>query len=283
MIARTVLTASLLAAIAAPALAAPPLTLYPERIGAETARYYRGNAAVMLKTPSGTVELRPMPVEKGRMAIAVAVYNASGRPANFGTENITASLNGMPIPVPSADELADEAKRKARNARIGTALFAGALAGVASTAHSGGTYYRHVGGPHGGYTQAIHWQNDTPGIVGATAAIAGGAMVIHGIDKKLDYTLDQINGQVLRTTTIDPGSSFGGLVMLPTGKDAAYPAEIRLTVSFNGVPYPFAFRLTPAGMAVPPPFPASARADTMPYQPEQPPVAPAPPTYRGGQ
>jgi hypothetical protein len=109
-----------------------------------------------------------------------------------------------------------------------------------------------------------------PGIVGATAAVAGGA--IHGIDRKLDYTLDQINGQILQTTTVDPESSLGGVIVVPIGKDTAYPAEIRIMIDFNGVAYPFAFRLSPDGMNVPPPFPATARSDVMPYAPQQPPM-----------
>jgi hypothetical protein len=283
MNARLCLVPVLAISLVAPAFAAPPLALYPERIGAETARFYRGNAAVILETPSGSIEIRPMPVENGRIQFAIAVYNKSGRPANVGTENVSATLNGLPVPVPSYEQLADQAQQKARNAKIGAALFTGVLAGVASTASNHGTAYRHVGGPRGGYTQAIHWHDDTPGIVGATAAVAGGAMVIHGIDKKLDYTLDQLGGQVLKTTTVDPGSTFGGMVVVPTGKHIAYPAQIRLTISFNGVSYPFAFRLTPSGTDVPPPLPATAQAAAMPYSPEQPPVGPMPVAYPVGR
>lgn len=279
MIVRTVMTGMLVSAVVSPAFATSPLALYPEQIGQETARFYRGSAAVMLQTPSGTIEIRPMPVEKGRVQLAIAVYNKSGRPANFGIENISASVNGIPVPVPTSEQLADQARQKARSAKIGAALLTGVVAGVASTASSHGTAYRHVGGPRGGYTQAIHWHDDTPGIIGATAAVAGGAMVIHGIDKKLDYTLDQLGGQILQTTTVDPGSTFGGLVVVPAGKDLAYPAQLRLQISFNGVAYPFAFRLTPPGMNVPPPLPATRQESAMPYKPEQPPMTATPATY----
>jgi hypothetical protein len=283
MKAQSLLSAALLCAISTPLVATPPLVLYPERIGAETARFYRGSAAVMLKTPAVTVEIRPMPVEKGRVTLAIAVFNQSRQPGNFGVENVTATVNGMPTAIPSAAQLADDAQRKARNAKIGAALFAGAIAGVASTAHNEGTYYRHVGGPHGGYTRAIHWEDNTPGVIGATAAVAGGALVIHGIDKKLDYTLDQLGSQILQTTTIDPGSSFGGMVVIPTEKRPAYPAEVRLQVSFNGHVYPFAFRLTPSGMNVPPPLPAAAQQAALPAQPQPGPMGPSPAPYPGGQ
>ena len=41
--------------------AAPPLTLQPISIGAETARFDRGVATVSLTTLAGAVEVRPLP------------------------------------------------------------------------------------------------------------------------------------------------------------------------------------------------------------------------------
>jgi len=276
---KRIVSAAVLLAVTTPALATPSLTLYPEHIGAETARYYRGAAAVLLQTPSGSVEIRPVPVEKGRIAFAIAVFNQSGRPANFGTENVYAMVDGVGVAVPTHDQLADDAERKARNAKIGTALFAGVLAGVASTASIHHSYQQNVYTPHGSYSRSISWHDDTPGILGATAAVAGGALVIHGIDKKLDYTLDQLNSQILETTTVDPGSTFGGLVVVPDQGKHAYPQEIALQIQWNGVTYPFAFRLTPSGLNVPPPFPATAQDAAMPYRPEQPAMPPAPSPY----
>ena len=256
---RLFLTATLVAAIATPAMAAPALTLYPVHIGAETARFDRGAATLSLQTPTGTVEVRPMPVEKGKLAFSVAVFNQSKVPAHFGTENIGATINAIPVAVPTRDQLADQARKKARGAKIGTVLATGVLAGAASTASSSGTYYHYVAGPRHGYAQAIHWEDNTPGVIGATASIAGGAMMVQSIDQKLDYTLDQLGTRILQTTTVDPGSSFGGLVIVPTGKGLAYPAEVGLQIAFGGKVYPFAFRLTPAGTNVPPPLPAAAQ------------------------
>jgi hypothetical protein len=254
---RPIVGAVSIAVLATPTLAAAPIALHPERIGAETARFDHGRAIVRLKTPTGIVEIRPMPVEKGRLSFAVAVINRGDGPANFGIENISATLNGLPIAVPDHAQLAAKAQEKARARQIGVGLLAGALAGIASTASNQGTYYRHVHGPRGGYTRAIHWENNTPGVIGATAAVAGGAMAIRGIDRKLDYTLDRLGAQVLQTTTVDPGSSFGGLVIVPVDRRAAMPAQIVLHVSFNGIAYPFAFRMAPPGAALPPPLPAT--------------------------
>ncbi len=135
MIHRSVAVATmLLASLSSMAEATPPLILYPQHLGVETARYDRGRATISLRSPTATIEIRPLPVEKGQVAFSVAVFNHGPRPANLGIENIGAMVNGVPMPLPTYAQLADDAERRARNAKIGTALFAGVLAGVASTA-----------------------------------------------------------------------------------------------------------------------------------------------------
>lgn len=115
--------------------AAPPLTLQPISIGAETARFDRGIATVSLTSPAGAVEVRPLPLRDDRtLAFSVAVYNRSGRAANFGTENVTASFDRVPLRVLTHDDLADAATHKARDRQVGALALAGVLAGVASTA-----------------------------------------------------------------------------------------------------------------------------------------------------
>lgn len=254
-------------ALTLPTSASAQSTLYPERIGAETARYYRGQPAVSLRQPTGTIEVRPVRVEKGKAMFALAVFNEGAQAANFGIENILASVNAIPVGLPTYQQLVADAEDKARGARIGTIIAAGALAGIASTASNRGTYVRHVSGPRRSYTRVIHWRDDTPAILGATAAIAGGAMVMRGIDRKLDYTLDQLGAEILQTTTVDPGSSFGGLIVVPIPKDRGFHGQIQLTVMFNGTAYPFAFRLTPPGAPPPAPLPATALADGIPPAP----------------
>jgi hypothetical protein len=50
---------ALLASVSTIANAAPAMTLYPQQIGAETARYQHGSATISLKSPTATVEIRP--------------------------------------------------------------------------------------------------------------------------------------------------------------------------------------------------------------------------------
>lgn len=261
--------------IPAMAVAATPIALYPVKVGAESARYDRGRATVNLELPDGAVEIRPVSTGKDEVSLAVAVFNKSGRPANFGLENIRVRINGTPAYLPTHDQLMANARDKARDRKIATALIAGVAAGAASTLSNSYSYHQRVYTPHGSYGRTIRWEDNMPGIVGATAAVAGGAVVIHGIDRKLDYTLDRIDGSILQTTTVDPGNSFGGVVVVPFDRKMPLPAEIRVEIDWNGTPYMFGFRLTPQGVAVPPPFPATTRAEAIPAGARQP-VAPGP-------
>ncbi|MCJ2183651.1 hypothetical protein MTR62_13260 [Novosphingobium sp. 1949] len=244
-----------------PVHAEAPVMLYPVHIGAETARYERGTPTVSYDMPRGSVQIRPLPVEDGRVAFSVAVFNKGMRAANFGTENISATVNGSPASIPTYDQLVHAAETKAHEAKIGTALLAGVLAGVASTASNEGTYYRRYGGPGHGHVEAIRWHDDSPGRAGAAAVVAGGAMAIRGIDDKLDYTLEELGGQALRTTTIDPGASFGGMIIVSGVRRDDRHADIRLAIDFDGVRYPFAFRLAPVGAG-----PATSMPATQPVE-----------------
>jgi hypothetical protein len=248
-------------------LAATPMTVYPERIGAETARFDHGNATVHLEGAGGAVDVRPLPARNGRLLFAVAVINKGDHPVNFGIENLSAAINGIPVVLPTHDQLVSDAQNRARNKKIGVAIFSGILAGVASTASFHQHYQQNVYTRHGVYTNTISWHDDTPGILGATAAVGAGALVIHGIDRKLDYTLNAINNRVLETTTVDRGSSFGGVVVVPM-KDKRPSSEVRLQVSFDGVLYPFAFRVGGSSGQLPPPLlPATVQPASISGQP----------------
>lgn len=256
--------AAMALSICGTAIAATPLALYPVRIGAETARYDHGRATVNLELPGGAVEIRPVSIGKGEIALGIAVFNTSGRPANFGIENVDVLMNGVPAYLPTHDQLMADTRDKARDRKIAAALVTGVVAGAASTMSNSYTYRQRVYTPHGVYGRTIRWQDDTPGIVGATAAVAGGALAIRGIDRKLDYTLDRIDGSVLETTTVDPGASFGGVAVVPFDRKMPLPVDMRVNVRWNGRLYPFGFRLTPSGVAVPAPFPATPRAEAIP-------------------
>lgn len=245
------------------AFAREQASLYPVQIGAETARYRQGVPTLHLETSTGAVEMRPLPVSDRRLSFAVAVYNKGEAPANFGPENVWASIG----PTLTVDELEAEARRRATGRKIATALVAGTIAGIASTASTHGTYYGWTPSRRGPVPTAIHWEDNTVGVVGAAAAVGGGVMAIHGIDKRLDYTLGRLGDEILQTNTVDPGASFGGVVVVPMARDAS-TKDIRVTVRWNGHDYPFAFRLSRAGEPKPPPFESATPAEVQ-IDPEQ--------------
>lgn len=239
----------LLLVVPSAALAGDPPTLSPVRIGAETARYWQGVATVHLETPTGAVEVRPLPIRDGQIPFALAVYNKGSAPTNFGPENVWVSIG----PVLTREQLEANARRRATGAKVATAIIAGTLAGIASTASTQGTAYGWTPTRRGPVPTAIHWEDHSIGVVGAAAAIGGGALAIHGIDKRLDHTLNRFQSEILQTSTVDPGASFGGMAVIPFSRKQPHPSEIRLTVRWNGADYPFAFQLTRPG--APPPLP----------------------------
>lgn len=231
--------------------------LVPLQLGAETARYHQGVPTLHLETSTGAVEVRPLPVRDGQLSFAVAVYNKGDAPANFGPENVWSSIGR----VLTKEQLEDDARRRAMGAKIATAIIAGTLAGVASTASSHGTYYGWARTPRGPVPTAIHWEDHSVGVLGAAAAVGGGALAIHGIDRRLGYTLDRFESEILQTNTVDPGASFGGTAIIPIERRQSLAPEIRLTIRWNGADYPFAFRRTAADAPPPPPFESATPKD----------------------
>lgn len=268
---RTIIAGLLVISVPSAALAATtPPELYPVRIGAETARYDRGRVTLNLELPGGAVEIRPVSTDRGQVSLAVAVFNNGEDPANFGIENIGAQVNGTPVYLPSHDQLIASSQADARDKKVATALFAGLLAGAASTMSNNYSYHQRIYTRHGVYGRTVQVQDNTPGVVGAAAAVAGGAVMIHGINRKLDDTLNEIDGTVLQTTTVDPGNSFGGVIVVPMNKKMALPADILIDISWNGATYPFSFRLMLPGVGTVPPFPATPAYEGIPPNARQP-------------
>ncbi|MBB4148671.1 hypothetical protein [Sphingobium scionense] len=234
-----------------------PAMLVPVQLGAETARYHQGVPTLHLETPTGAVEVRPLPVRDGQLSFAVAVYNKGDAPANFGPENVWSSIG----PVLTKEQLKDGVRRRARGAKIATVIIAGTLAGVASTASSHGTYYGWARTPRGPVPTAIRWEDHSVGVLGAAAAVGGGALAIHAIDRRLGHTLDQFESEILQTNTVDPGASFGGMAIIPIERRQPLAPDIRLTVRWNGADYPFAFRPTGADAPAPQPFESATPRD----------------------
>jgi hypothetical protein len=230
------------------------LMMYPVQTGAETLRFQTGVPTLNLETPTGAIQITPLPFDHGKVAVGISVYNKGLQSANFGVENITAQIAGRPIAVLSSAELQKRAKSRAMWSQIGLAVLAGAAAAAVSQAHTTERSYGSFRTPRGTYRWASSYRDNSIGVLGATAAVAGGTAGIIGIQNRLDYTLENLSNEIIQTTTIDPDSSYGGRVVLEKDPKAKAPYDVRVVMSLNGTAYPFVFRVTKEGVNVPAPF-----------------------------
>ena len=266
-------------AVTGQALAAD-LILYPVQAGSETIRYRTGIPTLNLETASGSVTVTPLPLDHNHATFGVAVYNKGDNSTNFGIENVTASVAGKPIPVLSREELQRRAKSRAAWSAVGIALLAGVAAAAASSAHTTDHYYGNVRTPRGTYYWSSSYRDNSLGVLGASAAVAGGTAGIVGIQNRLEYTLGTLATDVVQTTTIDPDNSYGGEVVIEKPSSMSLPYDVTLTMHFNGADYPFTFRMTEQGKNKPAPFtdaalgnhprvPQPAAAPMTPQKPSQ--------------
>ena len=252
MILNRVLCALVAASVSVSAAAGP--MLYPVQTGAETIRFRMGVPTLNLETETGGVQITPLAFDHGHITVGVGVYNKGTQPANFGIENITATIAGHPIVILSSAELQKRAKSRAMWSQIGIAMLAGAAAAAASQAYTTNSYNGYLRTPHGNYSWASSYRDNSIGVLGATAAVAGGTAGIVGIQNRLDYTLQNLANEIVQTTTVDPDASYGGRVVVEKDPNAKMPYDVRIALSLNGAEYPFVFRVTKEGVNLPPPF-----------------------------
>jgi hypothetical protein len=262
--------------LAAPA-AARDLILYPVQVGPETIRYRTGIPTLNIETESGAVTITPLPLDHNHATFGVAVYNKGQTSTNFGIENVTATVNGQPIPVLSREELQRRAKSRATWSAIGVAFLSGLAAAAASTAHTTSHSYGNVRTPHGTYFWSATYRDNTIGALGAGAAVGAGAAGIVSIQNRLEYTLGTLATDVVQTTTVDPDNSYGGEVVIEKPKGVKVPYDVTVTMHFNGVDYPFTFRMAEQGRDKPPAFTDAALVTPKPAPAPPPaPISPAP-------
>jgi hypothetical protein len=262
---RYVIAGAILVGISANSIAAP-LVLYPIQTGAETVRFRQGVPTLDLETPTGAIEITPLPFDHGHVTFGLGIYNKATQPANFGIENVAANVDGQPVSVLAVDELEKRAKSRAMWSQIGVAVLAGAAAGAMANAHTTNTYHGYMRTPRGSYSWATSYRDNSVGVLGATAAVAGGAAGINGIQNRLDFTLANLANEIVQTTTVDGNGSYGGRIVLEKTPTAKLPYDVHVTINWNGVQYPFVFRVTKQGVAVPQPYTAGPIA----YAPQAP-------------
>jgi hypothetical protein len=201
-------------------------------------RYLKGQATFISAEPQSVVQVG-VPEHPGahHLAVMVVALNRSTRPESLGYENVTVrTTSGAPVKLLTYEELQHQARVRAGWATA----FGVALTGLSMYAAIRGSYY---GGYHGyGYYSPVAAQ------IGVANATAISAATFSSISQQLDATMQRLDGEVLRTTTIDPGDAFGGAVVFDLPPKTPIQ-DLIVTVSYAGETHELALNATAAAAA----------------------------------
>lgn len=208
-----------------------------------TMRYVRGVPTAQIDDGLSTVNITPLGNDHNKLRFAVTFFNKGQQPANFGIENVRATLGGNPHVVLDKDQLVRIAKKR-EGWKMAAVAMAGGLAAASAAANAGRSEYNStMVAPSGRvYRYNATYVNHTERALVTGAAAAGTAYAVSQIQNGLDEITANLNGEILQTTTVDPGSGYGGLVMIDKLKaKGAYDLPLNLIVSVNGRDYAFQF------------------------------------------
>lgn len=168
--------------------------------------------------------------DKKSVSFVIGILNTSGQPLNFGPENITVRPTGMQSIALTTYEEAMEAERKKEGrekfwSRVG-AIGRGLSASNAGTTYTSGTY----GGTTSGWVGNDLVTAQTGGTYSGTQYNSGAALAAQRNAQEMNVqdraNLEQkwanrtaATNNLLRTTTVDPGTMYGGIATFPIGKE----------------------------------------------------------------
>ncbi|MCD2322775.1 hypothetical protein LQ953_01950 [Sphingomonas sp. IC-56] len=234
---------------ASPALARDKYVVQPIQIGTETVRYVRGDASVSLFKEHGSIQVQPLAFDHGSLSFAIAVYNDGQVPADFDVANIRVTVLGQQTALLSRDALEKKAKNRAMWKQIGIAAIGGLASAAAASQQDRYTATTYT--PRGTY-RTVYTAPSSAGQAQAVALAAGTGVGIAAVQNQLEQTLSELSTDIVQMTTVDPGDSYGGRIVVSKVKfDKALPARVDLLVSWNGEDYPLAFQVAKPGTPAP--------------------------------
>ncbi len=195
-------------------------------------RFDRGAPTIFSDLATGSIQITSAGYNEddNRLVFGVAAFNKLGHPVNFGTENITAGSQKGALTVYTKEALAHEAKVKATWQAVGTVL-AGAAAAYAANENAYHTTHGYIATPYGGASFSATSYDPYAAQLGTAIAAASTAYSLNSIQNSLDQTLSRLSGEMLQTTTVDPGAAVGGVIVIdmPKGKP---PQSISAEITF---------------------------------------------------
>ena len=211
----------------------------------QTVRYENGMATATAEGDQGSVRTSPLGFnDEKQVMFGVAVYNGTDHPLNMSYDKIRLwTGDGKQIALYDKSTLERQVRNRAMIAAVATAA-AGAAAAYSAQQNAYSHSYGSVTTPRGGlYTFRASTYDAgaaAAGVAVASAATGAGLVAIHN---KLGETLSGLNGRVLQTSTVDPGQSYGGVVVGDRLK-GSYPQELVLRVSWAGGEQAFRYRVS---------------------------------------
>ena len=196
--------------------------LGPPASAALKVRYYKGQPTYVSLQHSSVIELAaPEQVRNRQIPIGVAAMNGSARPVSLGYENVSVrTRHGEPVKLVTYEDLQHQARVRAGWATFFTVLAAGANGYLAER-----NAYGHVG--------RYSYYSPVAAQIGLDRASAQSAAMMGQIEEGLAEKMAQLDGQVLRTTTIDPGRLDGGTVYAELPRNTTI-RDLIVTITFAG-------------------------------------------------
>lgn len=193
-----------------------------------------------LPTTSARIFEPEVKVEK-RLAIQVMVFNASGEPFNFGPENVTAeTAGGEAVAVIPYEKLVKEEKGRRTWAAIGLALGAmGNSLNAANAGYSHGTVNAFGSGGWGTANYSAY--NAGQAYAAQSLANTQNQIATARFQENSAASMEALKAN-LRTTTVDPGETFGGQLMLEMPKAARKskePVDVLIHMALGGETHTF--------------------------------------------
>jgi hypothetical protein len=261
--------AVLISASALVAGCATNYTVSPIADSSQQIRYEQGTPTTYSEKKFGAVQVTALGINSDKRPVfGVAAFNKEAMPSNFGVENMSlAEADGTQDKIFTSGDLIHEAKVQAEWAEVGTVL-AGAAAAYGATQSAYSTTRGTAFTPYGPVSYSSRTYDPAVAYAGSAAAGVATGASLEAIKNSLDHTIEAVRGNVLQTTTIEPGNSYGGNVVADSLSSSTYPQDIELHISWNGNEHVFKFVVAKGTAAVVPqsntetPVPAVFQATT---------------------
>lgn len=213
--------------------------------------YNDGTEAIISKKETSIIAMRPrietyQPDYQPSLQFVVSVYNGSGKPIVFSTENVSASVADTQIKVFSYEEIVAQIEAQRRSMALSAALLG---ASQMVNARSAGTQYQYgTYNTGGGGTGTYYGYSYNPAAVAQAQAMANMQTMqnINVINSSANGALSEANNTLLKKQTVPNNVWYGGQITLGKLPLTASSKEltINLKVSFENEEHLFKFTLT---------------------------------------